>query len=119
MEIKKDKAGLVFVRGAVVKDAPTEEALNSLFEDGSKNRHVASTSKQQFPFPFPHNKISFLLNIIYHRNMDDLHIDISTDNVLAHDNLSDNNVGNLGLLVLSISPPIIFSEKAIEFLKTS
>lgn len=45
MEIKKDKAGLVFVKGAVVKDANTEEALNSLFEEGSKNRHTAATSK--------------------------------------------------------------------------
>lgn len=45
MDIKKDKAGLVFVKGAVVKEAATEEALSSLFEEGSKNRHVASTSK--------------------------------------------------------------------------
>ena len=44
MDIKKDKAGLVFVKGAVVKDAATEAELNALFEAGSKNRHVASTS---------------------------------------------------------------------------
>lgn len=45
MEIKKDKAGLVFVRGAMVKEAHSVESLQALFDEGSKNRHVASTSK--------------------------------------------------------------------------
>lgn len=44
MDIKKDKAGLVFVKGALVKDADSVESLQKLFDDGSKNRHVASTS---------------------------------------------------------------------------
>jgi len=45
MDIKKDKSGLVFVKGAVIKECATEESLYSCFEDGSKNRHVASTSR--------------------------------------------------------------------------
>ena len=44
MDIKKDQAGLVFVKGSTVKEAATEEALASLFDEGSKNRHTASTS---------------------------------------------------------------------------
>lgn len=44
MEIKKDKAGLVFVRGAMVKEASSVDALQTYFDNGSKNRHVASTS---------------------------------------------------------------------------
>jgi len=43
MEIKKDKAGLVFVRGAMVKEASSVDALQTYFDNGSKNRHVAST----------------------------------------------------------------------------
>ena len=48
MEIKKDKKGLVFIQGAVVKDASNAKELNALFEEGSKNRHTASTSKHVF-----------------------------------------------------------------------
>jgi len=43
MEIKKDKAGLVFVRGAMVKEASSVDELQTYFDNGSKNRHVAST----------------------------------------------------------------------------
>merc|ERR1719277_581886 len=43
MEIKKDKKGLVFVNGAIVKTAKDSKELNTLFEQGSSNRHVAST----------------------------------------------------------------------------
>ena len=45
LEIKKDKKGMVFVQGAVVKEASNAKELNALFEEGSKNRHTASTSK--------------------------------------------------------------------------
>lgn len=47
MEIKKDKKGLVFVQGAVVQEASNAKELYHLFEEGSKNRHVASTSKER------------------------------------------------------------------------
>lgn len=47
MDIKKDKAGLVFVKGAVVKQAKSEAELQTLFDEGSKNRHVASTSMSE------------------------------------------------------------------------
>ncbi|XP_005111503.1 myosin-2 heavy chain [Aplysia californica] len=43
MEIKKDKKGLVFVHGAIVKPASDAKELNTLFEQGSVNRHTAST----------------------------------------------------------------------------
>ncbi|XP_074649983.1 uncharacterized protein LOC141905115 [Tubulanus polymorphus] len=43
MDIKKDKKGLVFVQGAEVKIAANAKELNFIFEEGSKNRHVAST----------------------------------------------------------------------------
>lgn len=52
MEIKKDKKGLVFVNGAVVKTAKNAEELNSIFESGSTNRHVASTSMSYFTFSY-------------------------------------------------------------------
>ena len=45
MDIKKDKKGLVFVQGSVVKEAQNSKELFALFEEGSKNRHTASTSK--------------------------------------------------------------------------
>ncbi|KAK7116259.1 hypothetical protein V1264_001974 [Littorina saxatilis] len=43
LDIKKDKKGMVFVHGAVVKEAANAKELNALFEEGSKNRHTAST----------------------------------------------------------------------------
>ncbi|XP_067665807.1 uncharacterized protein [Haliotis asinina] len=43
LDIKKDKKGMVFVQGAVVKEASNTKELFALFEEGSKNRHVAST----------------------------------------------------------------------------
>ncbi|KAK7484015.1 hypothetical protein BaRGS_00024750, partial [Batillaria attramentaria] len=43
LDIKKDKKGMVFVHGAVVKSAKNAKELNALFEEGSKNRHTAST----------------------------------------------------------------------------
>ncbi|XP_052794090.1 early endosome antigen 1-like isoform X2 [Mya arenaria] len=43
LEIKKDKKGMVFVQGAVVKNARNAKELFALFEEGSANRHVAST----------------------------------------------------------------------------
>ncbi|XP_062575781.1 myosin-11-like isoform X4 [Saccostrea cucullata] len=43
MDIKKDKKGLVYVQGAVIKEATNAKELFGLFEEGSKNRHVAST----------------------------------------------------------------------------
>ena len=45
MEIKKDKKGLVYVQGSIIKQASTAKELGSLFDEGSNNRHVASTSK--------------------------------------------------------------------------
>ncbi|KAL8610796.1 hypothetical protein ACOMHN_016779 [Nucella lapillus] len=43
LDIKKDKKGMVFVQGAVVKEATNSKELFALFEEGSKNRHVACT----------------------------------------------------------------------------
>merc|ERR1719320_2437139 len=43
LDIKKDKKGMVFVQGAVIKEAASAKELNGLFEEGSKNRHTAST----------------------------------------------------------------------------
>ncbi|XP_052283631.1 restin homolog isoform X2 [Dreissena polymorpha] len=43
LEIKKDKKGLVYVQGAIVKPARNSKELFALFEEGSTNRHVAST----------------------------------------------------------------------------
>lgn len=45
LEIKKDKKGMVFVQGAEVKPARNSKELSGLFEEGSKMRHVASTSE--------------------------------------------------------------------------
>ena len=50
LEIKKDKKGMVFVQGAAVKEATNAKELNALFEEGSKNRHTASTSKLSADF---------------------------------------------------------------------
>ena len=50
LEIKKDKKGMVLVQGAVVKEATNAKELNALFEEGSKNRHTASTSKLSADF---------------------------------------------------------------------
>lgn len=47
MEIKKDKRGLVYVQGSVIKDAHNAKELMALFEEGSKNRHTASTKMNQ------------------------------------------------------------------------
>ncbi|KAK3759215.1 hypothetical protein RRG08_054936 [Elysia crispata] len=43
MEIKKDKKGLVYVQGSIIKPASSAKELGGLFDDGSNNRHVAST----------------------------------------------------------------------------
>lgn len=43
MEIKKDKKGLVYVQGSIIKPAATAKELGGLFDEGSNNRHVAST----------------------------------------------------------------------------
>ncbi|XP_022099013.1 myosin-9-like [Acanthaster planci] len=43
LDIKKDKKGLVFVHGSVVHEASNAKELYGLFEQGSSNRHVAST----------------------------------------------------------------------------
>ncbi|KAK3096468.1 hypothetical protein FSP39_000498 [Pinctada imbricata] len=43
MEIKKDKKGLVFIQGSVIKEASNAKELYALFDEGSKNRHTAST----------------------------------------------------------------------------
>ncbi|XP_076443264.1 uncharacterized protein LOC143281879 [Babylonia areolata] len=43
LDIKKDKKGMVFVQGSAVKAATNAKELYALFEEGSKNRHVAST----------------------------------------------------------------------------
>lgn len=52
MEIKKDKKGMVFIPGAEVKFARSAKELFDLFEMGSKNRHVASTSTNPQLFGF-------------------------------------------------------------------
>ena len=44
MDIKKDKKGMVVIQGSEVKAARNSKELYSLFEEGSKSRHVASTS---------------------------------------------------------------------------
>ena len=46
LEIKKDKKGMVYIQGAVIKDAKNSKELFALFEEGSINRHTASTSKK-------------------------------------------------------------------------
>ncbi|XP_041373330.1 COP1-interactive protein 1-like [Gigantopelta aegis] len=43
LDIKKDQKGMVFIQGAAVKIATNTKELFALFEDGSKNRHTAST----------------------------------------------------------------------------
>nr|XP_034326344.1 myosin-11 isoform X3 [Crassostrea gigas] len=43
MDIKKDKKGLVYVQGSIIKEASNSKELFALFEEGSKNRHTAST----------------------------------------------------------------------------
>ncbi|KAK3604681.1 hypothetical protein CHS0354_009292 [Potamilus streckersoni] len=43
LEIKKDKKGMVYVQGSVIKDASNSKELYALFDEGSKNRHTAST----------------------------------------------------------------------------
>ena len=45
LEIKKDKKGMVYIQGSVIKQAINSKELFALFEEGSKNRHTASTSK--------------------------------------------------------------------------
>ena len=45
LDIKKDKKGLVYVQGSVVRNASSADELYSHFEFGSQNRHTASTSK--------------------------------------------------------------------------
>ena len=45
LDIKKDKKGMVVVNGAEIKKADSSKELFALFEAGSANRHVASTSK--------------------------------------------------------------------------
>ena len=41
--IKKDKKEMVFVQGAVIKEAHNSETLYEIFQRGSENRHIAST----------------------------------------------------------------------------
>ncbi|XP_060607664.1 nuclear anchorage protein 1-like [Ruditapes philippinarum] len=43
LDIKKDKKGMVFIQGAIIKTAKNSKELFALFEEGSTNRHVAST----------------------------------------------------------------------------
>ncbi|KAL3866569.1 hypothetical protein ACJMK2_043857, partial [Sinanodonta woodiana] len=43
LDIKKDKKGMVYVQGSVIKDASNAKELYALFDEGSKNRHTAST----------------------------------------------------------------------------
>ncbi|ESO96357.1 hypothetical protein LOTGIDRAFT_144011, partial [Lottia gigantea] len=43
LDIKKDKKGMVVIQGSVLKKASNAKELFALFEEGSKNRHVAST----------------------------------------------------------------------------
>ena len=45
LEIKKDKKGMVFIQGSEVKSARNSKELFALFEEGSKTRHTASTSR--------------------------------------------------------------------------
>ena len=45
LDIKKDQKGMVFIQGSVVKTASNNKELLALFEEGSKNRHTASTSE--------------------------------------------------------------------------
>lgn len=65
MDIKKDKKGLVYVQGSIIKEASNSKELFALFEEGSKNRHTASTSKlgiqicQLGTFYFPHTERFF------------------------------------------------------------
>ena len=40
---------MVFIQGSVVKKAKNSKELFALFEEGSTNRHVASTSKCHVP----------------------------------------------------------------------
>ncbi len=49
---------MVFVQGAEVKPARSANELMTLFEEGSKSRHTASTSK------FRQKKLSFFLELI-------------------------------------------------------
>ncbi|KAH3836988.1 hypothetical protein DPMN_110365 [Dreissena polymorpha] len=63
LEIKKDKKGLVYVQGAIVKPARNSKELFALFEEGSTNRHVASTSKHKCIYLFG-LIIVFFLNIL-------------------------------------------------------
>ena len=37
----------MFVQGSVMKEAATKDELWTIFESGSENRHVASTSKEK------------------------------------------------------------------------
>lgn len=43
LRVRKDKNGLVFIENAAIREAASADALYSLFEKGSENRHVAST----------------------------------------------------------------------------
>jgi hypothetical protein len=43
LRVRKDKNGLVFIENSAIKEAASAEDLYSLFEQGSENRHVAST----------------------------------------------------------------------------
>ncbi|XP_053405776.1 uncharacterized protein LOC123566477 isoform X3 [Mercenaria mercenaria] len=43
LDIKKDKKGMVYIQGSIVKRAGNAKELFALFEEGSTNRHVAST----------------------------------------------------------------------------
>ena len=52
LEIKKDKKGMVYIQGAVIKDAKNSKELFALFEEGSINRHTASTSKKVYLLPY-------------------------------------------------------------------
>ena len=45
LDIKKDKKGMVFINGSVIQEAGNSKELYGLFEEGSSNRHVASTSE--------------------------------------------------------------------------
>ena len=45
MDIKKDKRGMVVISGAEIKKATNAKELFALFEQGSGNRHTASTSE--------------------------------------------------------------------------
>jgi len=44
----------VFVQGSVMMEAATKDELWNIFEKGSENRHVASTSKEKKNYNF-HN----------------------------------------------------------------